>query len=79
MLATELTMQDGQLYYPGDEIPDLGSLRCVSESGGQRTYEGDPADELKLPSYAGDGSTALLYNGTTTKVLKCRDGVWYEL
>lgn len=79
MVATELTMQDGILYRPGDEIPDLGTLRCTENSGGKRTYEGAPSDESKLPTYAADGSTAILYDGITTLVLKCRDGDWYRL
>lgn len=79
MIATELTMQDGQMYHPGDEIPDLGTLRCTEIVGGKRTYEGAPSDESKLPLYAADGSTAILYDGTTTLVLKCRDKKWYRL
>lgn len=78
--ADRITIYDGQTYYPGDTLPDLGSLRCVSEESGKRSYEGLLSDQAKLPTYVSDGSSALLYDGVgTTKVFHFLNGVWYEL
>lgn len=75
-----ITEYDGQTYFPGDTLPDLGSLRCVSVEGGKRSYEGLLSDQAKLPNYVSDGSSALLYDGSgNTKVLHFLNGVWYEL
>lgn len=75
-----ITEYDGQTYFPGDTLPDLGSLRCVSEESGKRSYEGLLSDQAKLPTYVSDGSSALLYDGVgTTKVFHFLNGVWYEL
>lgn len=80
MKVTEKTYYDGQLYLPGDELPDLGSLVCVSDQGGKRSYEGLASDYAKLPTYVQDGSSALLYDGAgTTKVYHFLNGIWYEL
>ena len=48
-----ITEYDGQTYFPGDTLPDLGSLRCVSEESGKRSYEGLLSDQAKLPTYVG--------------------------
>jgi hypothetical protein len=75
-----ITEYDGQTYFPGDTLPDLGSLRCVSVEGGKRSYEGLLSDQAKLPTYVDNGSSALLYDGAgTTKVLHFLNGQWYEL
>ena len=75
-----ITEYDGQTYFPGDTLPDLGSLRCVSEESGKRSYEGSLSDQAKLPTYVSDGSSALLYDGAgNTKVYHFLNGVWYEL
>ena len=81
MATTDKTVVvDGQIYYPGDTIPDLGSLVCVEAVGNKRSYEGKVADQSKLPTYVDDGSSALLYDGAgTTKVLHFLGGTWYEL
>ena len=75
-----ITEYDGQTYFPGDTLPDLGSLRCVSEESGKRSYEGLLSDQAKLPTYVSDGSSALLYDGSgNTKVFHFLNGIWYEL
>lgn len=75
-----ITEYDGQTYFPGDTLPDLGSLRCVSVEGGKRSYEGLLSDQSKLPTYVSDGSSALLYDGAgTIKVFHFLNGTWYEL
>lgn len=79
-IAKGITVYDGQTYQPGEEIPDLGSLVCVSVQNGKRCYEGKVVDQSKLPTYVDDGSSALLYDGAgTTKVFHFLDGQWYEL
>ena len=35
-VADKTMVVDGQTYYPGDTIPDLGSLVCVSADGNKR-------------------------------------------
>lgn len=32
-IVDTITEYDGQTYFPGDTLPDLGSLRCVSVEG----------------------------------------------
>lgn len=79
-VADKTMVVDGQTYYPGDTIPDSGSLVCVEAVGNKRSYEGKVADQSKLPTYVDDGSSALLYDGAgTTKVLHFLNGQWYEL
>ena len=79
-VADKTMVVDGQTYYPGDTIPDLGSLVCVEAVGNKRDYEGLLSDVSKLPTYVDDGSSALLYDGAgTTKVLHFLGGTWYEL
>ena len=79
-VADKTMVVDGQTYYPGDTIPDLGNLVCVEAVGSKRSYEGKVADQSKLPTYVDDGSSALLYDGAgTTKVLHFLGGQWYEL
>ena len=79
-VADKTMVVDGQVYYPGDTIPDLGSLVCVDADGNRRSYEGKVADQSKLPTYVDDGSSALLYDGAgTTKVLHFLNGQWHEL
>lgn len=51
--------QDGQIYKPGQDVPDMGSLVCVSSEGNIRSYEGLAADIQKLPLYVGTGSSFL--------------------
>ena len=78
--ADRITIYDGQTYYPGDEIPDLGSLVYVSDQNGKRSYEGLLSDFSKLPTYVDNGSSALLYDGAgNTKVYHFLNGTWYEL
>jgi len=73
---------DGQTYMKGDELPDLGSIRCINpdEAGDTRKYEGKIEDEDKLENinYAPDGSSAMLI-GSGTKIFHSLDGEWIEL
>ena len=62
-VADKTMVVDGQTYYPGDTIPDLGSLVCVEAVGNKRDYEGLLTDVSKLPHYVESGSSALLFDG----------------
>lgn len=41
-----ITEYDGQTYFPGDTLPDLGSLVCVSVEGGKRSYMETAAQDM---------------------------------
>lgn len=61
MVAKNTVIQDGQTYYPGQEIWDLGSIKAVSGlSGSIRHYEGEQKDFAKLPKYVSGGSTCFM-------------------
>lgn len=61
MKAQTTVIQDGQTYYPGEEIWDLGSIRAVSGLDGSiRHYEGKQEDFNKLPQYVSGGSTCFM-------------------
>lgn len=81
MIATERTKFDGIVYEKGDNIPDLGSITCVSTDGKIRNYEGNLADESKLDNitYAPEGSECLLSDGTETLVKHFIGGAWIKL
>lgn len=79
MQAETSMIFDGQLYKPGDEIPDLGSFKATSSSGNIRHYEGLSKDVGKLPHYVETGSAALcLDTGDFYKFEKTTD-TWYKL
>ena len=79
-VADKTMVVDGQTYYPGDTIPDLGSLVCVEATGNKRSYGGKVADQSKLPTSVDVGSSARLYYGAgPTTVLHFLGGAWYEL
>lgn len=61
-IATETTVVDGHIFYPGQEIIDLGSLECTEAEGGKRSYQGLSADVSKLPTYddLDTGSSAMM-------------------
>lgn len=86
MAVKVTTIFDGQTYYPGDSLPDLGSWVCTSvdkNGNGElniRNYEGLSTDISKLPHYEnlGTGSSALcLDNGDFLKYEKSTD-TWYN-
>lgn len=81
-VADKTTVIDGQTYKSGDELPDLGSLVCVSSDGNMRDYEGLLSDASKLPHYVESGSSALLYDGQgKTEVYEFHKptNTWYKL
>ena len=88
LAVTVTTIFDGQTYYPGDSLPDLGSWVCTDvtrNDNGElniRNYEGLSADVNKLPKYEtglGTGSSALcLDNGDFYKYEKTTK-TWYKI
>lgn len=59
-----MIVYDGQVYEKESDIPDMGSLVCVSVEGNIRGYEGKYVDRNKLPKYdnLATGSKAFLSN-----------------
>lgn len=47
--------RDGQIYKPGQEVPDMGTLVCTSAQGNI----GLAKDAGKLPTYVATGSSFL--------------------
>lgn len=87
MKITVTTIFDGQTYYPGQSLPDLGSWVCTNVKTNDnnefniRNYEGLSADISKLPHYEnlGTGSSALcLDTGDFYKYEKSTD-TWYKI
>lgn len=81
-VADKTMVVDGQTYYPGDTIPDLGSLVCVEAVGNKRSYEGLLTDVSKLPHYVETGSSALLFDGNgNTELYEFHKPTnkWYKL
>ena len=88
LTVTVTTIFDGQTYYPGDSLPDLGSWVCTDVTRNDfgelniRNYEGLSADVSKLPKYEtglGTGSSALcLDTGDFYKYEKTTK-TWYKI
>lgn len=74
MVYDHIVKQDGQTYLPGEDVPDMGSIKCNSVNGNVRSYELLSADITKLPQYddlsTGSGAyctdTAQLYKYEAT-------------
>lgn len=80
MKAQEKITIDYIVYYPGDEVPDLGSwLAIKANEQGYREYIGFSDDVSKLPHYVAHGSSAFcLDTGDYYKYHKQTD-IWYKL
>lgn len=86
MIATTVTVVDGQTYQPGEEIWDLGSIQCTEVRGNQRDYQGFLEDSQKLPKYdnLGTGSSVTLIDpiGAESTIIGKYDAPtkhWYNL
>lgn len=81
------TIYDGQIYYPGDSLPDLGSWVCTSidkNGNGEpniRNYEGLSIDVSKLPKYdnLGTGSSALCLDSGDFYKYEKTTNTWYNV
>lgn len=79
MIAKNVLIYDGQTYYPGQEIWELGSLKATDTNGKIRNYEGLQKDLEKLPHYVGTGSSCFMIDsGKFYKYEKTTDS-WYEV
>lgn len=81
MISDKVISQDGQTYYPGDEIPDLGSFIATSVSGQIRNYEGLSSDVSKLPKYdnLSTGSSAFCVDTGDLYKYEKTTKTWYKL
>lgn len=81
MVADRTVTVDGQIYNIGEEIPDLGSLECISAIGNQREYRGLSADADKLPTYddLATGSSCLMLDTSDYYEFLRSNKTWYKL
>lgn len=70
---------DGQQYNDASEIPNMGSLVCVSVNGNMREYRGLRADFDKLPKYSnlGTGSSCLFLDTGEYAEYMAYNKTWY--
>lgn len=81
------TVFDGQIYNPGDSLPDLGSWVCtkVDKNGNGeyniRNYEGLSADVSKLPKYENLGTGSSAFCSDTGDFYKYEKSTktWYKI
>lgn len=85
-IADKTVTIDGQTYYAGDTLPDLGSIMATDVQGNKRSYFGFIADRAKLPVYdnLAHGSDATLVdpNGVDATVIlyfHAPTKAWYQL
>lgn len=80
MKATVTTIYDGQTYNPGEEIPDLGSIRCIKAQGNKRDYVFMSKDLDKLPTYdtLASGSYALAADTSELFVYEESTKTWHQ-
>lgn len=87
MAVDKTTIYDGQLYNPGESLPDLGTWVCTSVDKNAdgimniRNYEGLSTDVAKLPKYdnLGTGSSALCLDTSDFYKYEASTKTWYQL
>lgn len=81
MIAESFLVYDGQYYFKGDEIPDLGSLVATEVDGNTRSYEGLSKDKNKLPKYDDleTGSSAFFVDTSEVYEYEKTTKTWYKL
>lgn len=79
--ADKTIVYDGQTYYAGQEIVNLGSFECVSVVGNKREYWGLSVDTDKLPKYdnLSTGSTALCLDTGEILGYHSPTKTWYKI
>lgn len=72
--------QDGHIYGPGVEVPDMGSVHNIRANGGRRDYVGLSADVEKLPTYDDleSGSACLMVDTSEVYVYESTTKTWYQ-
>lgn len=70
---------DGQTYDKQEDVPDLGSLKCVKVDGNRRFYVGLTQDAYKLPKYSnlGTGSRFQAVDSNLSKIYESTTKTWY--
>lgn len=77
-MKKDITIEfDGQLYKPGDEIPNLGSFVATSVDGKIRNYDGLSSDVDKLPHYVETGSSAYCIDTGDIYIYEKKSDIWY--
>ena len=69
---------DGIWYKDMSDAPDLGSIRCVRNTGMIRHYYGLSADVAKLPDYVDTGSTCFFADTGELYVYEKMSNTWYK-
>lgn len=76
-----MIIYDGQAYNSSSEIPDMGSLVCISANGNQREYRGLSTDFSKLPTYDNleTGSSCLFVDTGEYAEYLAYNKTWYKM
>lgn len=72
-------IQDGVLYNPGEEIPDLGNWTCVKIEGRRHFYEGVSKEIELLPIYVDHGSRAVCLDTSEVYTFHGKLKKWFKL
>lgn len=72
-------IQDGIMYKPGEEIPDLGNWTCVKIEGRRRFYEGVSKEIELLPTYVDHGSRAVCLDTSEVYTFHAKLKKWFKL
>lgn len=79
MIADRDMYVDGKYYSKGETIPDMGSLKCTSNDGNIRNYEGLSTDVSKLPHHVDTGSSFLAIDTGAFYKYEASTDAWYEM
>lgn len=81
MIYNHKVMQDGHIYEPGEDVPDMGTLVCTSVDGKIRGYEGLSKDYDKLPRYDDleTGSSVLFQDTSEVYKYEATTKMWSKL
>ena len=78
-IAENAVIQDGIMYKPGEEIPDLGNWTCVKIEGGRHFYEGISKEIELLPTYVDHGSRAVCLDASEIYTFHAKLKKWFKL
>lgn len=76
MVTRYTVVQDGQVYEPGDDVPDMGSITALETKGNYREYNALSKDIDKLPTYVSLGSSCYMID--TTDLYKFGGESWIK-
>lgn len=76
MVTRYTVVQDGQVYEPGDDVPDMGSITTLESKGNYREYNALSKDIDKLPTYVSLGSSRYMID--TTDLYKFDGESWIK-